>query len=157
MEILSKPSKRQSLTLLEILLSITVLALVLPTLGISGHKLLRRYQYMQDIAALKNQLQMAHDMTLHTHVPVYIELTADRSQLLCSLSFENSFLESKLPKSQIYKHIRLTNGHHLSLCCSSSGALNNPITLLLTDSKKQHSIHITLKGYPHVVRAVFKK
>lgn len=154
--------KRHSLSLVEIVLSVTLLALTLPTLAVAALKLSSRFQYSQDISRLKNQLQMAHDMTLHTHVPAKIKLRMTSKGLLCSLSFENKDIEKQVLSQQVYKHIRFMKDQYferssLNLYCSSSGGLTQPKSLTFQDTKKKYEHEIVLKGYPHVVYATQKK
>lgn len=152
--------KRNSFSLTELILSIFLIGLVLPSVGVAGHQFLKEWKFKSDVEHLRLQLQMGHDFSLHCEIPVAITLRETKRGLFCKLEFENKLLERKLPTERFYPHIKHMmfsnantkyNQRKIHYLCSFSGGLDKPSTLILKDASKKKQLSMEIYGYPHVL------
>lgn len=152
-------SKRQSFTILELFLSLSLITLIFLPLSISGYTFLKEWQYKRDVFALKSQLQLAYDMVLHCDIPIKVHFIKRKGSfkkgVTCSFELENKFLEKKLPAKRYYPYIQKIQINNLpfsrNIIFSSAGDYAKPITLDIVGFLKKQTMSMEIKGYPHVL------
>lgn len=152
----SQIHKRRPFTFLELSISIALLSLVFLPLGMSGEKLLRKWQYEEEISKLKDQLQLAYDFVLHCDIPAEVTFKITKKGLACRLNFENKLIEKKNVAYALYPQIKkmILNDMRIikkKVTFSSSGDYSTPLHFTFIGKKKDQKKSITLKGYPHVL------
>lgn len=149
-------AKKSALTLIEVVLSLTLLLMVLSPLSLASHKLLKKWRYQRDVNKLRSQLQGAYSLVLHCDVAVNVLFKETQKGIYCILDFQNASLNRKIKTQVFYPHIQritLNRKHFLrpKLTFSPSGDYLYPVELGLIGENFFFQTSMLIKGYPHVL------
>ncbi len=161
--------KKNSFSFIELIIALSLVALVIGTLSVSLTSLIRKNQFERESEKLMGHLQLAYDLVLNEDVDLDILLFYQDQRLVCELFCEDQKLLEPIQRIKNFRHLKRIDlvdkkgilkrsiesssfsNQKIKLPISYFGTFESPEHLVLKGSSKQ-SASFLIKGFPHVLQ-----